>query len=36
MSKDLRQELYENLCANCPRARLCHEECEECDTLWKN
>lgn len=29
--RDLRQELYENLCANCPRARLCHEECEECD-----
>ena len=30
MSK-LRQELYENLCANCPQARKCHEECEECD-----
>lgn len=31
MSKDLRYELYENLCANCPQARRCHEECEECD-----
>ena len=29
--RDLRQELYENLCANCPQARHCHEECEECD-----
>lgn len=31
MSKDLRYELYENLCSNCPQARRCHEECEECD-----
>ena len=31
MSKDLRYELYENLCANCPQARRCHEDCEECD-----
>ena len=34
-TKKLREQLHDTLywemCRNCPRAKHCHEECEECD-----
>ena len=28
---DIYYELYKRMCASCPNARKCHEECVECD-----
>ena len=30
-SEDIYFELYKLMCASCPNAKKCHEECEECD-----
>ena len=26
-------ELYEIMCANCPNAKKCHDDCTECDAF---
>ena len=28
---DIYYELYKIMCASCPNAKKCHEECVECD-----
>lgn len=28
---DLEMKIYQLMCASCPSARLCHEECTTCD-----
>ena len=28
---DIEMQLYSEMCANCPYAKKCHEDCENCD-----
>ena len=33
---DLKDKLYAKMCANCPKEKHCHDECEFCDDFIDN